>query len=101
MTVARPGRDQVFLWALTRRCHGYSRRTYFTDIPCAHALTVIYTCERAPADYFPDYIKAESWVATYAASNFPQINMDEVKQVHSEGRRHPERQKHTKADPKP
>jgi hypothetical protein len=28
MTVARPGRDQVFWWALTRRCHGYSRRTY-------------------------------------------------------------------------
>jgi hypothetical protein len=28
MTVARPGRDQIFWWALTRRCHGYSRRTY-------------------------------------------------------------------------
>jgi hypothetical protein len=71
-------------WRLRSAC--YRRRFQDTDIPCGHALTVIYTCERAPADYFPDYIKAESWVATYAASNFPQINMDEVKQVHSEGR---------------
>jgi hypothetical protein len=28
ITVARPGRDQFFWWAMTGRCHGYSRRTY-------------------------------------------------------------------------
>jgi hypothetical protein len=75
-------RFQVDLEARTCSC----KRFQDTDIPCGHAISVIYTCGRAPAAYFPAYIKTESWVATYQGNNIPRFDMDEVKRVHREGR---------------
>jgi hypothetical protein len=75
-------RFQVDLEERTCSC----KRFQDTDIPCGHALTVIYACDRAPADYFPEYIKAQSWVATYSGANIPLVDMEHVKDVHQQGR---------------
>jgi hypothetical protein len=42
-------RFQVDLEARTCSC----KRFQDTDIPCGYAISVIYTCGRAPAEYFP------------------------------------------------
>jgi hypothetical protein len=71
VVIQRDGkRLQVDLEARTCTC----KRFQDNGIPCGHALTVIYTCDRAPAEFFPDYIKTTSWVATYADRNFPHID---------------------------
>jgi hypothetical protein len=75
-------RFQVNLEARTCGC----KRFQDTDIPCGHAITVIHACQQAPADYLPEYIRCESWVATYQGRNIPQVDLDEVKRVHRLGR---------------
>jgi hypothetical protein len=43
-------------------------------------------CSESPAEYFPDCIKVESWVATYQNGTIPPIDLEEVKRVYREGR---------------
>lgn len=60
---------QVDLQACSCSC----RRFLDTDIPCGHALSIMYACNRSPAEYFPQYIKAATGSAPTRIKTFHRL----------------------------
>lgn len=54
-------------------CHHF----FDTDIPCVHAIAVIYRLQKAPIDYMPSYCRAETYRESYRI-NLPVINIEHL-----------------------
>ena len=59
----------------SRKCTCYC--FFDTDIPCVHAIAVIYRLRKAPIDYMPSYCRAEIYKESYRI-NLPVVNIEHL-----------------------